>query len=306
MRVLWVALALLLAGCAEDAAPVAESDGFDDQFEEDLQATADTGVIRCVVVDDAITPIMGVLVTVQGAGINTTTNVNGLCGFQGLDPGSYFLEASKPGYESVQTSAQVVAGEASPAVVRILMARAPGTEPFVSPTNLNGFLTCGVAVFATSLGCTTFPFVASAIGDQSVFRHEFSGTPSHSQGELVWESTQPAAGAFIWEITDRDNTHIGYRETTTSPALAYINQTVLEENPQDILTDGVDYRFFGGPHELCRLPEPVPRPDEAPVWYSFGCGATVQQAVEIFIHDFYNFTPDEGWRFTEDGAHPVP
>ena len=32
----------------------------------------------------------------------------------------------------------------------------------------------------------------------------------------------------------------------------------------------------------------------------------VNQAVEIYVHVFYNFVPREDWQFGRDGDHPLP
>lgn len=308
MRVVAVAAIVCLmglAGCAEDSAPEPE-ESFDPVLSEDLKATETTGVIRGVVIDAAIAPVEGATIAIQN-GPSTTSNANGAFGFDGLEPGTYFLQVSKEGYETIQVSAEVVAGVDLPPVVKVALVIVPGLQPYVVVSQLAGFLACGVAVFATSIGCTILGPLADLTESTSIWRHEFdSDRVQWTQGELVWEQTQPAGGMFIWEITNPGtNQFIGHRETTTSPALAFVNTTILQANENDILTEGVDYRFFGGPHELCRLPEPIPRPPEAIVWYTFGCGVTLDQAAEAFVHDFYNFTPVEGWRFTADGD-PTP
>ncbi len=282
-----------LAGCADSAPPAADEgpDGYDD----DLEATKDTGIIRGVVVDGTVTPIAGATVVIKSLGLSTTSNEQGLFGFKDLEPGTYFIEASKTAYTTIQANVAVVAGVNNPDVVRIQIDRIPGLEPLIEPLKWNGYLTCGAAVFATSVGCTTFPIVAEQIGDQSIFYHSFANEPNHVQSELVWESTQAAAGMLIWEITPGGNTHIGYRETTYSPALAYLNNATIEANRDNIMDEGgIAFRYFGGPHELCTG------------IYGFGCGLTIDQPTTIYTHLFYNVPFSEGWRYTTNGDHPVP
>src|SRR5687767_10257567 len=65
-------------------------------FDElELEATATTGVIRGIVVDEAIRPVAGAEVGTtlpDGAGArNTTSADDGAFGFDGLPPGTYFL-----------------------------------------------------------------------------------------------------------------------------------------------------------------------------------------------------------------------
>ncbi len=300
-------LALALSGCAED--PSNDSDGDEGLDGIDVKASDDTGVIRGIVVDASIVPIANVVVSIQGRELSTTTNENGAFGFQDLEPGTYFLDAQKPGYEPVQSSTEVEAGVDLPPIVKFQMSTLPGSAPYVQDQYIAGYLTCGMAVFATSVGCTTFGFVADSIGDRSIFSIDYDQKPQWVQGELVWEATQPLAGAFIWEITRSEEPqspqpHIGYRETQGSPALAYLNESVTEEHGDWIVEKGLDFRFFGGPHELCQIP--VARPPGTPVGWGFGCGLTLEQEAEVFLHNFYNFSPNEGWRFTNDGAPEVP
>lgn len=295
---------LALAGCSEGPSP---SNGDEDQGLDDLDLKAgdDTGIIRGIVVDASITPVVGAMVSIKGQEIGTESNDRGAFGFSDLEPGSYFLTIDKPGFVSAQTNVEVQAGVAEPPILKVLLEAEPSTAPFIQDMFFRGYLTCGAAVFATSVGCTTIQEMAEAIGDQSIFPVDYDRVPHWVQAELIWEATQPAAGAFIWEITPQgSNTHIGYRETTTSPALAYLNSTVAEANGGKILGDGLNLRFFGGPHELCKIP--MDPPPGLPVGWRFGCGLTLEQEAEVFAHNFYNFVPGDGWRFTVDGAHPVP
>lgn len=296
----WIAVCSLvlmgLAGCADDAGEP-EDDEFDD-FDESLTATDDTGIIRGVVVDTSITPVPEVTITIVQTGDETLTNENGAFGFAGLDPGFYHLQPSKLGYNGTQTQVEVTAGVDDPPVLKIQLTEDQSAAPFIQPMYMQGYLTCGAAVFRTSVGCTTVPLVAEAIGDQSVFPVDYDRIPDWVQAELVWESTQSLSGAFIWEITPQgSNTHFGYRETAPSPALAYLDNATLAERGGDLLDPGINLRFFGGPHELCPA---TGDPNK------FGCGVTIEQRTEVFAHNFYNFIPDEGWRFTADGDHPLP
>jgi hypothetical protein len=285
--------ATALAGCAGEPTTTPE-DQFQG-FEDDLQATATTGIIRGVIADETISPLPGATITVRGTELHAETDENGLFGFTDMEPGNYFLEATKKGYTKVQSNVAVVAGVDKPEIARFLLEFIPGTQPYITALTFNGHLTCGAAVFATSVGCTTSPQVAEMINDASVFAHQFDVQPSHVAAELVWEDTQAASGMFIWEITPGGNTHIGYRETTPSPALAYLDQATIEAEQGSIMDDnGINFRFFAGPHELC---------DGI---YGFGCGVTLDQGADAYIHEFHNMLPTEGWRFTIDGDHPLP
>lgn len=296
-----ILLALVfLAGCAQ---PQAETDARTDFDDLDLAATATTGIIRGVVVDEAIRPVANASVTLTPGDKSATTTIAGAFGFEGLQPGTYFLRVERLGYNATQTSTEVVAGVAEPAIVRVQITSNPSVAPYFEVYSYDAFITCGAAIVATSVGCNTSPDVGEALGDRVYFRFEFTILPMWTQGELVWQQTQSAGGAMIWEIVDPNypgapQPHTGYRETGPSPALAYINTTVLKENEEWVVGEegegnGVQYRIFAGPHPTC-------------TGVGFGCGLTVNQRMTSYIHHFYNFAPPEGWRFTVDGAPVVP
>ncbi|MEK6975085.1 MAG: carboxypeptidase-like regulatory domain-containing protein [Candidatus Thermoplasmatota archaeon] len=291
-----VALSLVVAGCSGD--PSTSSQPPEEDIDYGVEATATTGVIRGLVIDEAIRPLAGVNVTIAALERLATTGNDGEFGFDGLEPGTYFLSASKKGFAPIQTSAEVVAGDSTPPITKISLVAVPTEQPYVESHALAGYLSFGAAIFATSIGTTINDDLADTMGDRSIWTLTFTQLPMWAQGELVWDQTQPAGGEFIWEMTDTSNTHYGYRETTTSPALAYWNTTVLIDHNETTLDpdDGIAYRFFGGPHPLCK----------DPFGATFGCGVTVQQKADAYIHNFFNFAPPEGWRFTVDGAPVVP
>ncbi len=284
---------LLLAGCA--ATESEASDASTSLEGVEVKATASTGVIRGVVVDPGVVPIANAIVSLSGQTETVTTLENGAFGFSGLEPGTYFVNVERNGFAPGQTSTEVVAGVDEPPILRVLLEPNPATAAFVEAFSYIGYLECGVAVFATSVGCTILGPLADATSSEGIWPITFTVLPQWSQGELIWEQTQPAGGELIWEaVHTGTNDFYGYRETISSPALAYLNATVLAANEEDILADGVSYRFFGGPHPLCKVPG------------TFGCGLTLSQKTQAIVHNFYNFEPSPGWRFTVDGDHPLP
>lgn len=313
-------LALLLAGCAGNPPAPGE-----DEPEADfggVEATDTTGVIRGIVIDEAIRPIAGVLVNLTTGQANKTTGDDGAFAFDGLEPGTYFLTASKFGFESIQTSVDVVAGEDEPAIVKVQLVSIPSQQPYLDTISRSGFISFGASIGITSVGTTINPDLAEQLGDESIWHVDFDQTPWWAQGELVWQHSQPAGGMLIWEMVQGGtNNFRGYRETAESPALAYWNGTVLARETENVTDQGIDYRFFGGPHPLLApgagiVPE---RPSGHPACTtfptivlgdrslcSFGYGLTFQQKAEAYIHNFYNYAPPEGWRFTADGAPEVP
>ncbi len=291
----WLPLVLafmLLPGCSQ-APPAGPAEPVANFEELELAATSTTGIIRGIVVDEAIRPIGNASIQLTPGDKKATTGDGGTFGFDDLEPGTYFLRVERRGYNSTQTSTEVVAGVAEPPIVKVLLGLNPIATPYVEALAFNGFLSFGAAVFATSIGTTIYDL---GIGDTSIWTIKYTELPMWTQGELVWTHNQAAGGMLIWEMTDTSNTHYGYRETTVSPALAYWDtETLVDHNETTLDPDqGIAYRFFGGPHPAC---------DGI---YGFGCGLTIQQRADAYIHSFYNFVPFEGWRFTVDGDPEVP
>ena len=316
-------VALALAGCTSGEPEAQSSEGPEPDF-GGVQATETTGIIRGVVVDEAIRPIQGVNVSVVQPPRTAVTDDQGAFAFDGLEPGTYFLNASKFGFTTVQTSAEVVAGEDEPPIVKMSLAAIASQQPYVDTYSFTGFLSFGASIGITSVGTTIYPILSDTLGDNSIWTIQFDQVPFWAQGELVWEHNQPAGGMLIWEmVKGNSNDWRGYRETAVSPALAYWNTTVLAAEGENV-TDpeqGIAYRFFGGPHPMLApgggiVPE---RDSGHPVCTtfptvvlgdrslcSFGYGTTTQQRADAYIHNFYNFVPAEGWRFTVDGDPVVP
>lgn len=301
MRVWLTALlaGMVLSGCSGDPS-TSSQEASEEEIDYGVEATSTTGVIRGIVIDEAIRPLFNASVSLAGLNRTVVTNDDGAFGFEGLEPGTYFFAVSKLGFKGAQGSADVVAGVSDPAIVKVMLTSNPSTAPYVEVQAFRAFITCGAAIVATSVGCNTFPDVGEALGDKVYFLYKFTTLPMWTQGELVWEQTQPAGGAMIWEIVNPDQPapqrHTGYRETAASPALAYINTTLLAENEEWVVGEdspGLMYRIFAGPHPTC-------------TGVGFGCGVTVNQQMDAYVHNFFNFVPPEGWRFTVDGPPVVP
>lgn len=297
--------AFVLAGCSGPGA----SDKSDD--------VRDTGAIRGIALDEAVRPMAGVAVSLVG-GATVATGDDGAFTFEGLPAGAYVLQASKAGFVGVQASVEVVAGSAEAPLVRLEMRAVPSQQPFAEALSFNGFLTFGAAVGVTSLGTTILPLLADQVTDTGSWSVQFNQLPMWAQGELVWDATQDTGGMLVWEMTNTSNTPSGHHETSTSPALAYWNTSVLNE-PDHIVSTldparGILYRFFAGPHPMLApgggvLPSPStcpPVPGQPTNPCAFGFGLTVQQRVDAYVHHFYNFLPPEDWRFTVDGPPVLP
>lgn len=140
-------MALLLSGCS-----AGDPNGGTTDDAPGLKVTETTGGIRGVVVDQAITPLVGAAVNLAG-GLSTKSDAAGLFSFTGLQPGDYFIQVTKPGFRSVQASATVVAGEADPPIVRVLLDRLASADPYLEHFKLNGFYECGFGTVVITDSC---------------------------------------------------------------------------------------------------------------------------------------------------------
>ncbi len=135
-------LALALAGCS--------GGGGDDGPQLDVTDT--TGGIRGVVVDLAVTPVEGATVALN-TGATATTAADGLFTFTGLAPGEYFLTTQKIGYIGSQATALVVAGIPDPPIVKVVLERIVGFNPYVETFKMAGFYECAFALPVITDGC---------------------------------------------------------------------------------------------------------------------------------------------------------
>ena len=299
-----------LAGCSGGG----KKDGPDSQDFQDLglQASSTTGVLRGVVVDPAIRPVAGASVTVSGPGSGTaTTNADGLFGFSGLAPGTYFVRAAKAGFNETQTSADVVAGVDEPAIVKVLLTPDPSKAPYVSTYIFEGFIECSgsfVAVGFAACSSAGFP------NDKFSAQYPLDKPPQWVQSEAVWESTQAVSPGLdvVYSYQGADVLYTNYVEARgPSPLLLQANESVAASADTG-LGNGTDLliRVFNEPVEGTRPPDPVggdncvDRP--ALGGCATGVGVTVEQSFNIVTNVFYGFVPDPSWRYTVDGPYPVP
>ena len=115
-----------------------------------------TGTIEGTIYDgDSSEPLRGVTITTSPVTSSKTTDANGGYKIEGVEPGTYTLQAAKTGYHSSSTSIQVVAGETSSADLQL---DPLGPELSVSTAALN---------FGTNSTSLTFTITNSGIGTLS-------------------------------------------------------------------------------------------------------------------------------------------
>jgi hypothetical protein len=305
---------VLLAGCSDGAG------GPDPQDPSvpTLDPTAGKGVIRSVVVDEAIRPLAGANVTVLSGGDalrSLVTDESGFAGFADLDPGTYFVQVRKLGYVEARQSVDVVADVADPPVVKLQMAAFVGDLPFVAEYKLEAFLECSasagnwcfIANYYPCLVMTTAgqPCTGNLTNDNSFFPIPLQAgrVPDHLQGEMVWESTQAAFTYMNWrfDIDDPATPTLDYTPGATgpSPLLVVVDPEEMEDYGLTVNSTLSVEAFHAGSPAVC---DNDPTGDTLCVY----SGAAVQQRFAYIIHAFYGYTPPEGWRFSATGAAPQP
>jgi hypothetical protein len=324
MRSSWALVPLLMAvsfaGCAE--APETGAPDTQDFESLQLKATDTTGLIRGVVVDEAIRPLANATVVLQipSAPRQIQTGPDGLFGFDGLDPGTYLLRVSRFGFSDIQQTAEVVANVPQPPIVKVVLFRIPGLVAFVEAFVWDGFMECGtnnlIACAGPNAGsqivCSVTsgnqppvpPTVPTCLGnltnDEFTIFHDITAGADHLQSELVWDSTQALGDrlALLLRYGSRTQFDGGFyngslnRSEGSSPVYATVNATDLEDADVGI-TNGLVLAIFPGR-------------TEATVGQPVGFGAAVAQRWTTYTHAFHNYMPPVDWRFTADSTVPPP
>lgn len=281
-----------LAGCADDGAPRPAPDDTFDDF-EDVEVGSDSGIIRGVVIDETITPVADARIKVLNTDLSTRSNENGAFVFSDLEPGSYFLRIGKPGYSTVQSSVDVQAGVEQPPVVKVQLVREPGTEPYHQAYVWAGFLGCSMRTPAVGLSCPG----ADVVWPEHDFLVDYTldKVPEWVVTEMTWESTQALGGEMSFNIrktnTNRDTVDV---EGPSPLALTLDNATAKGEG----FGIDMDMRIIIFTAHL--------KATEPPGGALWGVGLQVEQDFDVYTHVFYNYKPDEEWRFLTSTEVPPP
>lgn len=221
------AAATVLAGCTggtdgEDAAPPADFGALD------LEATATTGILRGIVVDEAIRPLAGADIGTtlpDGAVRNTTSAADGAFGFDGLPPATYFLTIRMPGYLTQQANADVVAGLAEPALVKVLLVADPASLPYTAIYQYDAFVACSFTLVMVSFAACGL--AAEQTNNAFLVEYRPDKPPSFIQIEAVWDSTQVLGGELGLSVTALGPPQVGVNSTSgPSPIHITINETM--------------------------------------------------------------------------------
>ncbi len=284
-------IALLLAGCN---APSRGKGDAQDPFEDTPEAAVGKGLIRGIVVDPSLRPVAGATVSLATLEEATTSDEAGAFVFLDLEAGTYFVQVSKPGWTSVQQSADVVADLDEPPILKVAIERIPGAEPRALTLEQDGYLACSVGTPTDFYSCDT-----SGSENPDLY-FDIEGTPRWVQTEIVWQSTQPSGDWFYviqgfcsceGDLPSFDNR---FNETpeATSPHIARADPAFLA---------AVDVGSEEARQLLVSVSASGPEPD-----LTNGSGVALSQEFQVFATFFYNLDPDPAWTFVEDGPYPVP
>lgn len=286
-------LSLALAGCSDEPpAPAAD----DEQTFDELGGgvTADTGLIRGIVLDPTIVPIADVTVRLLGPGLETTTNEDGAFVFSDLEPSTYFLEVEKVGYNSTQASAVVEAGVERPPIVKVQLLPNPSALPFYEEFHNKGYYTCATSAFTL---CNFLDGVlcsvdnCNALDDNMVITVPIQKPPTWINSEMVWESTQVLGqnlDFYLEWVKKDDPSDWSTQRTVEGPSPLLLTVDEAEAASHDFgVTNDMRHRTF----PMLTDPTSV---------------IMIDQPWDTYTHIFYNYAPYEGWRITEDGDVPQP
>lgn len=308
MRVSWV-LGLLamaaLAGCAESAAPEPDSGAFDDL---DVEVDEDTGVILGVVVDQAIVPVGGVKiqVTATDVALETMTDEAGRFVFKDLEPGTYFVAASKAVYESIQTTTIVEAGKESPPVLKLQLTRLFDQDPYMETLQFVGFVGCAYNFFVSSTCVNDYTRIVPVCGggcapqvtgivDQREYRSEVSSGWQSVLWEMTWDNSVSGT-ADEMQITVSYEDRVGASHWFSSVAMGQPYRMQV-----DVGVPGPGAQIPSGEPEMI---DPAGRDD---LWNMISAGQSnvaIQQEVEIFQSNFYFAPVPDGWSLLAGDGNP--
>ncbi len=275
-----VLVATVLAGCA-DPSPQQVQGNEETEVDEQLVATKTTGVIRGVVVDEAIIPLEGAKVRIASLKIETTSLADGSFGFSELEPGAYFLDVTKPGYKKVQVHATVEAGVAKPAITRVLLEADLASLPHSELLTFNGYLQCGVGFGVIALSTNPCALTESV----NVFNVAVQKPINMTQIEMDWEGTNVFGDGLNIGILIPGTISNFVSSDGPSPRILPVEGTRIADRY------GADYEAY----TLRVFPG-----TSTPI------SVVLEQPFAIYVTHFYGFTPDPEWAFVFNGEYQDP
>jgi hypothetical protein len=298
-----LAAMVLLAGCS-GGGPAATGE---------LTVDGATGLLRGVVVDDAIRPVSGATVEVSGQGLvaNATSDAQGMFSIP-LPPGAYVVRVSKEFYAGHEQAVTVTAGVAEPELVRFQLVFEPRSIPYAQLYKFEGLFECSawptngcanINILTGIVFCSLDLPCFNATADRSVELIPIDGVPDYLQSEMVWKPTNSLGESMIFGLgsATREELQDGFADGHNgtegpSPLMLSLNGSVMLE------------RSIGGDRMLLiqvsagvTQEAPVCPPELGP---PCGVGVVVEQSYTTYTHAFFGYAPPPEWRFTS--GEPVP
>ena len=280
-----VLLTALLAGCTGNGPQ--DPDSVVPESVQDVQVTATKGAIRGVVIDETITPIAGAAIALTTLDVSATSADDGGFVINDLEPGSYFLLVSKPGFTAVQASTTVEAG-VEPPLVRVVLPRQADNQSYANTQQWSGFTQCAISV------TIVFAQACGYLDDRFINYFSIDSIPTFMQAEMHWQSTQA--------VTPKLQLNFYQSGTTDWKAVAGESPLLLTAYGEEF----VEAKTENATDNPMRV---------SPPYLQCSGGATnptscdpqtfaivnVNQAYEVFLTQFYGFTPRDGWLLAVDG-----
>lgn len=226
-------------------------------------------------------------------GEETATGPQGQFSFGDLRPGEYFVQVELPGYTSIQTTAAVVAGVAEPPLVKIVVERLEGKQPYIEVLKFQAFFECHFALPVIVDNCDM------AVRTVADGLNETVGNPGVPRGVQQNENTA------YYDVAD--NVEAIVQEAFWDNPEVSAMMILLSSTPIDNLCDCSerDYMRTEGPSPTLGRIEgdavPAGETVAARGFLPFGSPQVALNHEYVIITTmFHDYIPDEGWNF-EDG-----
>ncbi len=230
-----VLLAAPLAGC------LGGDDGGDEPIQkEQADVTTSSGGIQGVVTDNAVQPVVGANLTLEGTGQTATTASDGSYAFSRIDPGTYTMVVRAEGFVTAKESVTVEAGDV--ATVDVLLTHLTSQQAFMQQQELVGFVECGAAWWVTPMVLPYSAVAACAVPNTVLEVAGLGGNATNDRFMHFFELEAPI-DTVVYEMT--------WESETTALS------TIMEVNgfPND--DEATFYESGGLPPIYARLDKPV-------------------------------------------------
>ena len=306
-----------LAGCADDGGGGTGTTGGEEP--PTVVATETTGGIRGVVVDEAIVPVADAVVTIDSTGESVETDERGTFVFSGLQPGTYFVTATHPLYDTVQQNVVVEAGVEKPPAVRFQLTRLISETPYLTTMQFNGYIfcsanivgayseECGEGVGVPRSSCFLVNHPPSCVANPVMPGERLLKNPANAPGQ-EWYVDSPNVRNFVIEQVWEPSLEVsasGGGQFRTFYGINWVCDPFC----------GDDHRF-GVAVDNSPLYAQVPAESFDALNYTSETrfttftyaadnpGVILEQSYELFVTVSYFLPLEEGWSFLNGDARP--